>query len=180
MTLGLLLTAYEELIADWIINECDPTIDQSKFRMLRYHGHAIPDDIQCSEDGLLSVWWEPIRPKAPSTPCPGFLVVTLTAKFAVCWKQAEVSPKGITLFDPQWDLDAGRLADIAECVSGRLASIVCTDLSAVPDDDVYAIAFLEHAMAPYYVDTSAGGPQGGVAWITWRMQTGVRRVVPTS
>lgn len=175
MGLGALLTAYANVISDWIINECDETIEPDAMRVLRYHGHPVPDDIQCSPAGLLSVWWEPLRPKA-SGPCP-VAVVTLDAKFAVCWKVPTVTQKGITLLDPTWDEDAGRLADIAECVTQRLIGLVCLEVNQIDgDEDPFGLTFREQADRPSFVDAAAGGPQGGVAWITWRIQTGVRDV----
>lgn len=177
MSLPDLLTAYANIIADEIVNECVDDIDADSFRVLRYHGHAIPDDIGC--ENRLSVWWENIRPKAQG-PCPLFPVVILNAKYVMCWKQADVTTKAVTVHYTQNDADAARLATIAECVTRRLFTLVCLQPNQIdPDADPFAYAFAALADSPAYLDTAPGGPLGGVAWVNWRIQTSIYNV-PTA
>lgn len=170
-----LLGYYVTLIAEEITEECDltPAIDIETLRYLRYHGHAIPDNIECDPNGLLSAWWENLKPKSPGD-CAGGLVVTLNAKFAMCWKQADVGQKSMTIHYDQNDSDAARLAQIAECVSRRLLAVVCTQVNAVNEmDDPTAHAFLERGRDMQFLGATPGGAQGGVAWINWRVDTRV-------
>ena len=183
MALPDVLLLYAQIIADQIINECDlePPIDETKFRLLRYHGHAIPEDIQCTPDGILSVWWENITPKAGNTPCPVFPVATLNAKYVTCWKQADVNGKSITVHYDQNDADAERLAWIAECVTRRLLTLVCSEAGQIdPDEWPLDYEFLMMANKPSFLGATPTGAQGGAAGITWRIQVGLLDRVPPS
>lgn len=177
MSLPDLLTAFANIISDQILNECDldPPIDPAKYRVLRYHGHAIPDDMECAPHGILSVWWDALRPKNPTNgQCSAFPVVNLNAKFVTCWKAADVGNKSITVHYTQNDSDAARLAWIAECVARRLMDVACAQANSVSeDDDPYAFAFLTLADKPTFLDAAPGGAQGGVAWLNWRVQAGI-------
>jgi hypothetical protein len=179
VSLSATLRAFRSVVADWLINECETPaeLDVSKMRALLYHGHAVPDDIECAPNGLLSVWWTDERPTSTTTPCPVFPRVILHAKFATCWKLADVKPRTIELFDDQWDSDAGWLADAADCVAARLMYLSCTEANAVdPDDDPLAFAFLDLTFNPMFLDANPGGALGNDAWLLWRMQTSLRNV----
>jgi len=145
---------------------------------LRYHGHAIPENIEC-DPNILSVWWENIVPK-PGTDCP-FPVATLNAKYAACWKQADVSAKTMKIYYDQNDDDAARLAWIAECVTRRLLSLVCANPAQV-DVNEWPLdhEFLQMANKPQFLGATPTGAQGGVAGITWRVQVGLIDRVPVS
>ena len=159
MSLPDVLTKFAEIIADEILHECVDDIDEAKFRMIRYHGHAIPDDIQCSPDGLLSVWWTDMRPKnLTNGQCPLYPTVILHAKFAVCWKDPDVKSKSIHVFYEQNDADSARLAWIAECVSHRLMDLTCENGAVTEDDDPTGFEFLTLTDKPSYLDASPGGP----------------------
>lgn len=181
MSLPDALLLYAQIIADQIINECelDPPIDEAKFRLVRYHGHAIPEDVQCTPDGTLSAWWENITPK-PGTECP-FPVAALNAKYVTCWKQADVTGKPPTMkvFYDQNDADADRLAWIAECVTRRLLTLVCAK-TFDPDGMPLDHEFMQMANKPVFLGATPTGAQGGAAGITWRMQIGLLDRVPTS
>ena len=176
-----MLTAYANIITDQIINECDldPPIDPTKFRVLRYHGHAIPEDIICTADGVLSVWWESIRPKnVANGQCSAFPVVILHAKWYTCWKEATTSGKTMTVYYTENDADAARLAWIAECVSRRLMDIACEQANSVSEeDDPLAFGFLTLADKPIFLDCAPGGALGGAASVHWRIQAGIHETV---
>lgn len=182
MSLPDALLLYAQIIADQIINECelDPPIDETKFRLVRYHGHAIPEDVQCTPDGMLSAWWENITPKPGTGSCP-FPVATLNAKYVTCWKQADVSAKSITVHYDQNDADADRLAWIAECVTRRLLTLVCSEANQFdPDADPLDYQFLQMTNKPVFLGATPTGAQGGAAGIAWRVQVGLLDRVPTS
>jgi len=171
MTLAAALTAYAELLADVLVNDCDASMPT---RILRYHGGHVPEDIGCS-DGLLSVWWEdPLEPLTLGRePCPGFPQVVLAARWAVCWKLADVDADGVTLFDDTWDLDAAVLADAAECVARALMRLACV----VDPTDVKALALLALTMGRppvLFISATPSPPSGGVATVEWRVRVGLR------
>lgn len=176
-----LLTKYVEIIYDTLLNDCDldPEIDTDAFRSLRYHARAIPDDI-CS-NGLLSAWWENISAKSTTAPCPAFPVAVLNAKYAMCWKQADVKPNKITIYYEENDADAARLATVAECVTHRLLSLVCRQANQIDgEDEPLDYLFLAMANKPKFLGCTPGGPQGGIAWVNWRVEVGLLASVPVS
>lgn len=174
MSLPDLLSKYAEVIADWLVNECVDDIDADALRVLRYHGHAIPEDIRCSRDGVLTVWWESMQPKSP-TECHLGPVVILHAKYETCWKAADVSGKTMTVHYTQNDADAARLAWIAECIARRLMDLVCAT-GVDGDDDPVGYQFLLLANKPTFLDSTPGGATGGAASVHWRIRTGVNVV----
>lgn len=176
MSLADMLTTYAEIIAQELAYECVDDIDPDKLRVLRYHAHAIPEDILCTKDGVLCVWWENIRPKSTTTPCPGFPVVILHAKWYTCWKEADVNASGKTMkvHYAENDADAGRLAEIAECITRRLMNLACTAPNAVSEeDDPLMFAFLQMADGPAFLDCTSAGALGAAASLHWRIQTGI-------
>lgn len=169
MTLGAALTAYAELVGDVLVNDCGEEVPG---RVLRYHGHAVPDDIDCSKNGILSVWWEPsIVPLNLGKPCSGFPVVTLSARWVVCWKVADVKPGSISLHDAIWDADAGRLADVAECVARALMGLSC----GTPQSDHARalLVLLRGDPKATFVGASPVAPLGGVAGLKWQIKVGL-------
>lgn len=173
-----MLTAYANIISQVMVRECVDDIDETKLRVLRYHGHAIPEDVTCTGDGVLCVWWENILPKSTTTPCPAFPVVVLHAKWYTCWKEATVTGNKMTVHYDDNDADAARLAEIAECVTRRLMDIAClSGVNAVDeDDDPQAHAFLTLADKPAFLDCTPGGASGGAASLHWRVRTGIFHV----
>lgn len=169
MSLGAVLTAFAELVGDSLVNDCGQPVPS---RVVRYHGHSIPDDMECSSDGILSVWWNaPIRPKDPTKPCVGYPVATLSARWARCWKLPTVANGGITLWDDEWDGDAAILADTAECVSRALMRLSCLEGSPAP---AATQALLDLVTVPRFLSASPAGPQGGVAGVVWQIEVGLR------
>lgn len=166
--LAEVLTAYAEFVGDRLVNVCGQAVPG---RVLRYHGHAPPEDLDCSGNGYLAVWWEgpALVPKDPRSPCPGPLPVTLAAKYVVCWPIAEVDASGITLFDDGWDALAATLADVAECIAGTLAGLTCDD-SPPSDADEFEVALLGAVRQPRFLGVTPTGAGGGSAGLVWRLQ----------
>jgi hypothetical protein len=166
VALSDVLTGVAEYIGDVLVNDCGMP---APGRVLRYHGHAVPDEVQCDETGILSVWWEPFlepRVATGSTPCLGYPVVTIAARWVRCWQPPEVDQDGVTLVDPTWDADAAELADAAECVARGLMALDCA-----PDrDDPFVAALLEVGRRYRFTGASPAGVGGGVAGVVWRLQ----------
>ncbi len=165
--LAEVLTAYAEFVGDRLVNTCG--LDEPG-RVLRYHGHAPPEDVDCT-GSYLAVWWEgpALVPRDGRQPCPGPLPVTLAAKYVQCWRIADVTQDGITLFDDGWDGDAATLADAAECVAAALVGLTCAD--SVPDDaDEFLAALLGAVHQPRFLGVTPSGANGGAAGLVWRLQ----------
>ena len=178
MSLADMLSAYAEIIADALINDCDADIDETKFRVMRYHAHAVPEDVLCTKDGVLCVWWENIRPKnLGNAQCSAFPMVILHAKWYTCWKEATTNGNKMTYYYDQNDEDAARLAEIAECVSRRLMDTACAQVNSVSvESDPLAYAFLTLADKPRFLDCTPSGALGGAASLHWRIETGIFHV----
>lgn len=171
MTLAALLTAYAEIIGDAIVNDYDwPESGVHEIdRVLRYHGHAPPEDMECGE--VLAVWWEPPSLTVETTNCAGPLTVTLAAKYLTCWKIAKVKagPGGsqIQQWDDSWDATAGTLADVAETVARRLVRLQCHERGDPIDE--FGEAMLALIVRPRFVGATPTGAAGGAAGVIWRM-----------
>lgn len=166
--LAAILTAYAEYVGDVLVNTCDAP---APGRVLRYHGHAPPEDLDCDADGYLAVWWEgpALAPRVQGTPCPGPLPVTLAAKWVRCWKIAQADETGITLFDATWDADAATFADAAECVSRALARLACLDADEVEDDSYLGVLLSLLGPRPSFLGVTPTGAGGGAAGLVWRL-----------
>lgn len=166
MALADALTAYAEFVGDTLVNLCGEPVPD---RVLRYHNGPVPDEIECSRNGILSVWWDaPIY----AGKCGQPLVVTLGARWSVCWPVPEATPNGVVLADDEWDAQAGRFANVAECVGRALTALGCSD---VPPTDKGA-AFLAHVISGNLrLSAIRGhGPLGGVAGVGWTVDFPLR------
>lgn len=171
MGLADVLTAYANLVSDVLVNDCGAPLPG---RILRYHGPA-PDDMECSTDGILSVWWDDLNDSDPKH-CAGVPQVVLGARWVRCWKQAEVDQGTMTLFDETWDADAALFADSAECVARVLMQLACVSKvpGSVNDDKMRAL--LDIIRAPVFLGARRHGPQSNAAGVDWRLRVGLRAV----
>lgn len=183
--LSELLTGYANLIGDVIVNRLGLTVlsvgqevPLPAPRVLRYHGHAPPDDLECG-DGILSVWWESIAPKDTRDPCTGPPVIGLAARYGVCWTLADADEGGITLYDDAWDRDAALLAEIAEGVGRALFRLTCGGSGNQPTGDAQYDALVPLLLQPRYISTAPTGATSNSAGVIWRIQTGLRAETPT-
>jgi hypothetical protein len=177
-----LLVVLTELVGDVIVNG-DPREPLAVSRpvpgrVLRYHGHAPPEDLDCEGGSYLAAWWENMVPKSTTLPCPGPPVVTLGIKYVQCWKIAESVGGALTLHDGVWDTDAGTLADLAEDVMRVLTMLSCADGNPTGYEFVDAVVPL--ISKPRYVSTIAAGAGSGAAGVVWRINAGLRALVPSS
>lgn len=176
MTLGALLTAYAEILGDSIVNDAGQSVPE---RVLRYHGHAPPEDMECGN--VLAVWWEGPSLTIDDANCSGPLQVTLAGKYLTCWKIAKVkaAPGGATiqLWDDDWDSTSGILADTAEAVSRRLIRLQCHERGDPIDE--FGEAMMSLIVRPRFVSAVPSGAAGGAAGVIWRM-TGKLAPLPTS
>lgn len=170
--LGAALTAYAEIVGDAILAAGQPPPE----RVLRYHGHAPPEDLECGR--VLAVWWEgPALTPADQGKCSGPLSVSLAAKYVMCWKPAKVKANStILLYDDQWDTDAGTLALVAEVVARRLIRLQCHERGD-PFDSDYDAAMLDLVRSPRFVGATPTGPTTA-AGIIWRLQGGIYGPTP--
>lgn len=176
MSLADALTAYAELVGDVLVNDCE--IDAPS-RVLRFHGHAPPDDLDCGK-GILAVWWAPTITPTKLGNCEGPPVVTLHARWVRCWKIPEVDNGGVTLYDTSWDADAAELADAAECVSRALIQLSCAGPGQSGSQFVRAfLAFAVQGKATF-VSAAPVGASGGVAGVEWIVTFGLRAETRTS
>lgn len=174
MTLAAALTAYAELVGDVLVND----LEQPEPRVLRYHGHAPPAEVQCG-DGILSVWWAPsLTPKVSSGDCQGFPVATLHARYVICWKLAEANNDGITLFDASWDRDAALLAEIAEAVTRVLLRLNCP--AGEVTDEEKALRALATSGRVTFVQCVPVGALSDTAGVEWVVELGLRAAERTS
>lgn len=172
MALADALTAFGEYIGDVLVNECGREVPD---RVLRYQGHAVPDDVECAPNGTLSVWWEP--PMRAKTPCSGPLLVTLGARWVVCWKMPNYTANTVELFDTEWDATAAVIADTAECVARALMRLPCADTPG----SAKAAALLSHVVATNLsvAQVRPVGPLGGVAGAVWMIDLALRAAPST-
>jgi hypothetical protein len=171
--LGATLTAYAELVGDLLVNECG---QQVPARVLRYYGHAVPDDANCDgETGWLSVWWDGPMTAPGAAPCPGPLRVTLAARYMRCWKLPKVTQRSITLEDTHWDVLAAEMADVAECVARGLLRLSCPPLPAGPEGEKMR-ALVAHFARPFtgFVQAVPAEPSGGVFGVRWDLECSLR------
>lgn len=194
MTLSAALTAYANLVSDALVNRCelehrvvasDGTASWEPIpvpsRILRYHGHGVPDDA-CDGDGTLSVWFEgPIQVGDSRTPCQGPPSVVLVARWVVCWQLPDADGEGITLFDDQWDADSATLADAAECVARELVRLSCREpFPSADPDDALVDALLAVGRKWRFRGANPVGPGGGVAGVEWRLGVDLYERSPAS
>jgi len=176
VSLSETLTAFVEFIDDTLVNTCGA---EQPDRILRYHGHAPPDELECPPAGILSVWWEPgLNPQSTTGPCQSPLSVNLAARWVTCWKLPEVNEQtGVTLYDTTWDARASVLADVAQCVAAALANLSCNP--APPElATAFRSALLDHLSQPRYQSTSPVGVGGGIAGVLWRLNGIIREPPP--
>ena len=171
MALADTLTAFAEIVADSIVNDAGQPVPT---RVVRYYGHALPDDYGCEGDGVLSVWWPgPITAERPDQDCPGAPTLTLSARYTRCWQLPQVQQKSTTMFYDEWDAEAGVLSDVAEQVARRLMRLNCDQPPSGFD-----AALLALLRTPRFLDATPAGPLGGVAGVEWRINGALR--VPQS
>lgn len=179
MSLDAALTAYAELIGDTLVNGCGAP---EPSRVLRYHGHGVPDDISCdgTDTGILSVWWDTMLPGSTRDPCQGVPSVYLHARWVICWKLAQADSGGITLEDATWDTDAALLAAAAECVARALLRLSC-GIPPVPVDGedeavakARALVTLAQNRKVEFVSAAPVGVSGGIAGVEWTVELRLR------
>lgn len=166
------LTAYAEYIADVITNECGRPVPA---RLLRYHGHAVPEDLGC-DTGVLSVWWNQLRPQG-SADCATPLETTLYARYVTCWKILDITREGKTILDDaKQDGDAAVLADVADCVSRALIRLDCAPAA---DDSETMRSLRAFALSGGKLPFLSGRPigaDGGIAGVEWSSSIRLRTV----
>lgn len=170
------MTAVAEYVGDTLVNVCDrPAPD----RVLRYFGTTgLPQDVQCSPDGVLSVAWDrgwgtknfPAEDSQRGAICPGFPTYLLAIRYDVCWKAPTITKAGVVILeDAQWDADAAMLADVADCVARALLRLGCPP-AATPFAEAVLAECRLNSWAYRDVVPSLGG---GAARLTWRAFAGV-------
>lgn len=123
MSLSALLTTVAEYVGQVLVDDCDrPAPD----RVLRYFGtDGLPSSC-CTENGVLSVAWEPSSRGRSDEPCPPPPSYLLAIYYDVCWKLPDASAvAGIEIVDDDWDATAAMLADVADCVARGLNRLKC-------------------------------------------------------
>lgn len=176
MSLSAVLTAVAEYVSAAVVDADRPEPD----RVLRYHGE-LPHHC-CTENGLVAVNWTTESPYKTfplasggnsNDPCPGRPMVTIQAKYVVCWPALQVSSTGIVLADDDWDTRSAMLADVADSVTRALLHLSCEpDLG---DSLVAAVLDATGRDRCRFVDAVPITPQGLCAGVRWRLYAGVRQ-----
>ncbi len=174
MAVAGFLTAVAEFVGDRLVNACG---QPAPGRVVRYFGHAIPDDYGCDDAGLLSVWWSGPLTQSGATPCSGPPHVEVVARWTKCWKLPEPNGTGQTLYYAEWDADAAVLVDVAECVAREFIALFCAKRPPTVEDDPFGYAVVSYQMGSNsgkFTSANPVGPLGGIAGVEWRIAMDVR------